>query len=109
MPFDAEISTKSRDLLILERARAWIAQGWCQHSGIRRGKRGQEVCTGGAVVQTLTVMKISPPEYEALLAAALNNLGFEKSIDHVLWNDAPGRTQAEVLARFDVAIARLSA
>ena len=45
MPFDSEITKKSRDLIALERARARIAQGWCQIS--LENKRGEVCLVGG--------------------------------------------------------------
>ena len=43
-----------------------------------------------------------PKEYSAFGA-----LGFRRGHDLFTWNDAPERTHAEVLARFDTAIAKL--
>jgi hypothetical protein len=34
-------------------------------------------------------------------------LGFDNSVDLATWNDTPGRTHAEVLARLDAAISKL--
>lgn len=99
--FDAEIEPKSRDLLVLERATERIARGWVQNT--LRCERG--VCILGALAEE-TILDF---EMEDRLLAVL---GLADTVEANLrvaaeWNDAPGRTQAEVLQCFDAAIDRL--
>ncbi len=100
MPFDAEITTKSRDLIVLEKARARIARGWVNHAPRYKNT--------WCIVETVEWLDIPI----LLPALGFDDGGpvwggpFRAAVD---WNDAPGRTKAEVLARFDAAIERLSA
>lgn len=99
MPFDSEITTKSRELIVLEKARERIAQGWCQGNFNSRGPG--PACIVGALIGVSETTQEHTSAYRAL--------GFTGGGEVVGWNDAPGRTQVEVLARFDAAIERLSA
>ena len=101
MPFDAEITPKSRDLIVLEKARARLARGW-GHGARCLWPFGKNLC----IVSSLCHEGMKS---NADTARVLSTLGFDSSKETIEWNDAPGRTQAEVLARFDTAIARLSA
>lgn len=89
-------------LIALEKARALIARGWCQNTQI---DADGNVCVVGAIKLAAGVEHIS----------VYRHLGFTMDTSRpnetwpAVWNDAPGRTQAEVLARFDAAIARLAA
>ncbi len=108
MAFDAAITEKSADLIVLERARDHILQhGWLQGS---LGSDGGPVCIMGALCAADGWAKGDIIAQERVRRTTL--LGFEaRYMDAhkaVAWNDAPGRTQAEVLARFDTAIARLA-
>lgn len=108
MPFDSEIPTRSRDLIILEKARERIARGWCQ----RADQHDDNVCLVRAVSDVLGYHRYDP--YGGIFAPdvqrAIGALGLFSGDtgEPSKWNDAPGRTQAEVLARFDAAIERLS-
>lgn len=106
MPFDSEIAPKSKDLIVLERARERIARGWCQ--GKAEGPDGS-VCIIGALHHAF-YGGIGPltPEAAYPLRVAVEQMGLDPETVSI-WNDAPGRTQAEVLARFDTAVAKLSA
>lgn len=97
MAYDKEIEPKSRDLLVLEKARERIARGWCQNwfSDDRGG-----LCIIGALSEAVGSKGDMKPW--AIL------LGFDFRNPASTWNDAPGRTQQEVLDRFDAAIERLS-
>ncbi|MGH7968354.1 MAG: DUF6197 family protein [Limisphaerales bacterium] len=89
-------------LEILVAARAKIAQGWTQGC-LARDARGEQsdcwskesrfFCAGGAL------MAACQEGHHAMLT--IKNLVGDR-VD--AWNDAPGRTQAEVLAVFDRAI-----
>lgn len=108
MPFDSEITPKSADRIVLEKARERIARGWCQR--LRFGDNGSVCIVGALQVATgLEGIGSNVGAYRATVPwQAL--LGFSNVGDDVAdcWNDAKGRTQAEVLARFDEAISRLA-
>lgn len=78
---------------ILERGRERIAHGWAQKIHYREGDR---YCAAGAIDGAW----IHRAAYEALLREATGSLGLL-----CVWNDRPGRTQAEVIAVHDAAIA----
>lgn len=115
MPFDPgldETDTRSRDLIVLEKARARIARGWCQNTP---DSSGGSVCMGGAY-QVVTAGSPSNLFHSGAMDKFARLLGFRggKEVGHrpgdrmVQWNDAPGRTQQEVLQRFDTAIRTLT-
>lgn len=87
-------------LEILKRGRERVAAGWCQRAmgGAERGA----YCLVGSFLDADEL-----PFGRCLKAVSLElPEGFQ---DPLKWNDAPGRTQAEVVALFDRAIARLEA
>jgi hypothetical protein len=99
-------------LEILKGARAKVAQGWCQHAyalnslGVSVGVKDEDACRwcpAGAVI-ALGDFDENQNAYDALLAAA----EWPGAPMVTEWNDQKGRTQAEVLAAFDKAIASLS-
>jgi hypothetical protein len=92
---NAEISNGLRE------ARALIERGWCQHDM----RNGDCVCIRGALLFTFRRWDLEM-EADKLLKVAT---GFQGYLGD--WNDAPERTQADVLAAFDKAIelAELSA
>jgi hypothetical protein len=93
MPFDAEAKPVNQTKLVLQKARDLIEKGWCQNAT----QIGESYCMMGAIASVTDVWSPS-----------INVLG--KAIDTpsiVGWNDTSGRTQAEVLAAFDKAIASL--
>lgn len=106
MPFDAEITTKSRDLIVLEKARAINAARWCTR--MIEDPEGNH-CMAGAI----NVAHHGTPHYDyaniGYFHRAMKALGFRGTeIDTLCsWNNS--HTQAEVLARYDVAILKLSA
>lgn len=90
--------TTTREILV--KARALVERGWVQ-GRFSRMKRGKECfCAVGAICRA------------AGEAQACHRLGALKAVEDEIpqelllsqWNDAPGRTQAEVLAAFDKAI-----
>lgn len=97
MAYDSDITSKARDLVVLDRARAKIARGWCQ--GDYRDTKGG-VCL-------LTAIGDSLNDIEGCLKGRDCNRWCDILGADADWNDAPGRTQAEVLARFDAAISKL--
>lgn len=107
MPFDAEQTTENRVKVYLQRTRDYIEKhGWCQR--VAEDNHGR-VCVMGALHKIMVMAECTDADGNAAVEA----LGFTDPHDPnystaPYWNDAPGRTQAEVLARFDEAIARLS-
>lgn len=93
----------------LARVRALIAAGWTQHTqarnefGAPRSPYEAEACQWciwGAICASV-------PREDTVLARELRRLlGFEMLIWLQDWNDAVDRTQAQVLARIDDAMAR---
>lgn len=93
MPFDSEATPKSRALISLEKARAKISVAWW-HQPSPETNTMDSVCIVIAFGEEMT--------------RPWKELGFKSAVEAAEWNDAPGRTQAEVLARFDAAIERLA-
>ena len=92
--------------------REYIARGWCQHDCAQNSKKEPVffnspdicfVCLTGALY--LVHPHLNLPTFHALNSRLEKILGVE-SIG--AWNDAPGRTQGEVLELLDTAIARLT-
>lgn len=98
MPFDAEAPKTSRDLLILQRARDIVQKGWCQHA--LKDEHGNH-CFLGALNKARNVTGNGD------IVALWDAIG-DDPIVMVGWNNDPTRTQAEVVARFDLAISRLA-
>lgn len=99
MAYDSEVSDLTSDLLILQRARDELVRcGWMQGTTGDPAKC-EPVCLLGTLGPHVTF-------------TAWHNLavllGFAEMDDAFDWNDAPERTQAEVLARFDAAILKLT-
>lgn len=81
----------------LRQARALVAKGWTRGEW-RSGERGRYCyCAWGALSQ----VGLHPEDYQ-VIAPDGSNLG-----GIVTWNDAEGRTKAEVVAMFDNSIAAL--
>jgi hypothetical protein len=98
---------------ILTEARELIAKGWTQGNAARRADGKDALlsdpdatcfCSFGAVVLASRGCETSGEALTALRRSISGNNG--RSI--VDWNDDPSRTQAEVLAAFDKAIAEVS-
>ena len=91
---------------VLVKARSKIEQGWCQGASARgRGGRTDVACADDAAREWCALGAILAvcgpgPEYQFVDAFMVN-----AGVQHItVWNDRPGRTQAEVLAAFDRAI-----
>lgn len=90
MPLDDSQLDEVTKLLIEGRER--IEQGWCQYATRKDGA----VCMVGAIYTTV----------DNTYCDAVRRLQrVIDMVDIVVWNDAPGRTQDEVLDAFDKAIA----
>jgi hypothetical protein len=83
----------------LEAARAMIEHRWCPRGG-------SDEMGGVCIIAALSrVTGWQSPEYESArsyIRSAIPNLGTDSLPE---WNDASGRTQGEVIAAFDRAIA----
>ena len=93
---------------ILRHARGLVAAGWCQHHGKILKPTGPALfCATGAIIEAVEraddLGGLEP--YEAVDIAQLA-LSRRASLSYpiAVWNDAPGRTQAEVVAAFDRAL-----
>lgn len=83
----------------LRAARALVANGWCQGSYEMGSRDNRRFCARGAANEA----ECSEIEFDALRAAIPNDRGGGL----IGFNDAGDRTQAEVLALFDRAIAAI--
>jgi hypothetical protein len=107
-----------RDTLI--KARGWIARGWCQRTSARAADGSQVMAADALATQWCAVGACArasfddiPTERIHLFDNALATLrdviaardsNYSRSEPVAVFNDAHGRTQAEVLAVFDAAI-----
>jgi hypothetical protein len=126
MPFDAEIEPVSRETLILQRARDMLAKGWCKGAARRIGQDGHaQRCAAQAVHDAALGMSTSTfptpfpmpgtdhffnvlsPAFDCgnQFMDAMARLGFHGTAELANWNDDPRTTLADVLDRFDRAIA----
>lgn len=96
-------------LNILKRARTKISDGWCQsayarnrlgHSVAERGGSATAFCAVGA----LWAISSNIDEVDAACLLLNSVIGEHNSLS--AWNDALSRTQADVLAAYDKAIAK---
>lgn len=95
-------------LEVLRAARAKIEQGWTQHAPGRDAngdpvdiKRATCWCAIGACYAASPLEQLPADEAVAMLSSVVPN-GLIS-----IFNDAPGRTQAEVLEVFDRAVEKL--
>lgn len=103
------IYDKALELTVLRRARARVAQGWCQFDYGIFAKPDDPVCATGALIWAGASGVYDVEHFHPLLGFDPGNSELpvhERRL--TIWNDMPGRTQAEVVARFDAAIERLS-
>jgi hypothetical protein len=99
MPFDGSkplISSPVTRMLV--EARQQLAQGWCQH---RTRQRGSACMIGSLTVTDYEVFV----EAERLLLEAIRELGHPQT-SVAAFNDAPGRTQQQVMDVYDRAVGR---
>jgi hypothetical protein len=81
---------------VLREAKGLVAQGWCQH----HAHLGDKFCVLGALI-TASV----GGEWRAVTRARhAVRQHIPATVTIPEWNDAPGRTQAEVVALFDKAL-----
>lgn len=95
----AEIRKTTRKELI--KARRLIARGWCQGQAREQRLFGNSYCTLGALAKAAGRNYYSGKAFGAIQSEVLKQ---DYASGIVTWNDAPGRTQQEVLDLFDRAI-----
>lgn len=99
---------------ILRRARELIATGWSQGTYYRRNGSAcnsvdgpNQFCAVGAIMKAEAILRGSRAAHYDLstekIAGTLAKLVYADSL--ACWNDEDGRTQEEVLALFDKALA----
>ena len=91
------------DILRAARKRIESPEQWGQ--GVRRRNRPFETCCASEAIEDLPLGYTG--ERRRAFRALMNAAGLDSAIHIVRWNDEPGRTHAEVLAAFDLAIAAL--
>lgn len=114
MPFDAgdfatfRVRTKEQEAKLkrLRKGRARIARGWCQdvYSEVRADHKAMSYCMIGALIHGNSLDGEGDAEILLLpFLPADTPAPYKDSVS--LWNDTSDRTQEEVLAVFDRAIA----
>jgi hypothetical protein len=105
MPFDAEATPQDARKLVLQKARDLLAkEGWIQGA---MHLQGQGYCSVGAIGYALAggvVWRVWRDADVAEIYECSKLLGLGAG-DLMIWNDRVARNKAEVLARFDAAIA----
>lgn len=95
MPFDS-LPVTSPVIEALREGRARVERGWCQHTSMNAAGA---VCALGALGDQYGNLRV-PDAGDMLCATA----GAQCYADIGNWNDAPERTQADVIALYDKAI-----
>ena len=103
--YTKEEKTRKAVTGILKDAQARIKKGWCQCYRMRYNpKTGVfDHCSTGAIESLGFTRKHTDAAFR-LLGDTIRDHGDPECSSIVPWNDAPGRTQAEVVAMFDKAI-----
>lgn len=91
-----------REVLVAARERIAKPGGWTQRAYARDAEGRATAIFGGRAVCYCALGALTSVDADPYVYAVLRNV-VEVSTD--LWNDAPGRTQAQVIAAFDAAIA----
>jgi hypothetical protein len=108
--------TTRTPLEVLRKTRELIGtpERWIKQAYTKRVDRRACYCLDGALGYAMGKDPFCQPtegcyvENAEVYAKVLKALGFETDIDVHTWNDKPRRTHAQVLARLDKAIAKLS-
>lgn len=96
-------SVSATTLDVLKMARKRLASGWVQGTSVRRNDdQSKSYCAVGGLTIAQIDCEASNDAYCAAEKALADVIG---TTEIVAWNDAAARTQAEVLATFDRAIA----
>ena len=83
----------------LDEARALIEKGWCQRAFELHSSQGACYCTMGAFYRALG--ELSEDDEETAFRTLIKAIGLPAEDTQVFeWNDAPERTQAEVIEAF---------
>ena len=91
----------------LAEARKLIAQGWTQGKNKRVVNGVECYCISGAIHQAAPYDEPKGLEFAALfLSLRADDFYLSSSTNLTEWNDTPGRTQEDVLALIDRAIAK---
>lgn len=88
---------------VLSAAKGLISRGWCQS----QNESGGGFCAHGALFSASGLYEGRPwDEIAPLIKDAERYLDFytNEPYSYITWNDAPGRTQDEVVALFDRAL-----
>ena len=94
----------------LKQVRDLIASGWCQKCNARLPdgypatpweRDACQWCLAGAIIKVIG----RDTQLKSMLFTATKRLGFRSVSEMMDWNDAEGRTQAQVLDRIDAVIA----
>lgn len=91
------------EITVLREARDLVAAGWTQGFGARYGEHGTSWCITGAVYAACQIISADWQQRQR----AFDLLSRQLNLPYwglVAWNDAPERTQAEVLAAIDKTI-----
>jgi hypothetical protein len=81
---------------ILDRAADYVDQGWCQHDGEREINGQLCYCAYGAMQKArldVAFFALTEP----VVRAVKKHIGLSDESSIFDWNDAPGRTQQEVV------------
>lgn len=93
---------------VLRRARERVAKGWCRRA-YARDSAGAECDWDSPAVASVCLSRALGAPCDEHTSAAVNSafdIVAAEAVSYVhRWNDAPGRTQAEVLALLDRVIA----
>jgi hypothetical protein len=101
--------SNNRVIGVLKRARALVAKGWVQ----RTFQRGNCFCAWGAVMRATKSDRLKNAAADALnadptvRAFVTRTTTFSGRGIIIFFNDAPRRTQSQIVALFDRTIARL--
>lgn len=98
------------DLAILKKARARIAQGWCQGKTMDENRN---VCAMGGILFAIAGEE-NIESYNSFIQGKMERIarllpGISQTCEVVKFNDTQGRTKEEVLRLFDYGIKRLEA
>jgi hypothetical protein len=100
-------STAARDVLVAARKLIETPDKWVRDP--YRNGWGDCHCTVTAIGEAITDIGYDVATEMAAEAAIKRAIGVDKMFSVMVWNDAPERTHAEVLAAFDKAIAECGA
>ena len=103
---------------VLTKARERVAKGWCQKV-CARDRRGYAINSGPLLrnpskaksVCIVAALAIASPDWwkdQSACEPLVEVLGLDRPNDLIEWNNAPGRTQKQVLKALDKAIKKVA-